>query len=102
MRLLLRRREAAAAESRLRSAHEDWSVQTHSMRARFNRHREWWVVGAGFIGGIASTLLPGRGLARAGRLAGRIASFALRSPFAALLVAGVARPTDTGNKPAPK
>ena len=82
--LTARRREAALAEQRLLLARRGWHRETHAIRARIARNAGWWIVGSGFASGAIAALIPLRGIGRAVRMLGGVASFALRSPLGAM------------------
>ncbi|GAA0718571.1 hypothetical protein [Dokdonella soli] len=98
MSLRARRRDAALAERCLLLERAEWDAQTRTMRDRMMRHREAWIVGGGFAGGLATSLLPLRGLVRIGSL---LAS-TLRTPVSALFVRDNVDCDDAAHHPEPR
>jgi hypothetical protein len=85
MRLLARRRDAALAEQQLLLARHGWYRQAHALSAGISRLSGVWIIGGGFACGLLAARVPLRGIGRAMRLLVSAASFALRSPLAALV-----------------
>lgn len=94
MSLRTRRRDALLADAHLQRERALWTVRTRVLRERIDAHREWWIIGAGLLGGAFVGWTPRRSFARLGRVAHRTLSFALRSPIAAVLLAGIVKKTD--------
>ncbi len=85
MNRLARQRAVAHAERRLARECDDWHAGTDRLRAHLARHRARWLLGSGFVAGIAFEWLPLRSAGNLARLCVGIASFALRLPFGSLL-----------------
>jgi hypothetical protein len=91
------RRDADLAEHRLVSAQRSWRAKTRSIRTAFARHREAWLVGAGFTGGLVVALLPLRHIGRVASLFASAASLALRTPIGTLFADDARKDTPTSD-----
>ena len=81
MKLLDRRREAAAAFAELRRREHAWSAHTREIRAWTVRHRAGVIVGGGIAAGLTTSLLPLAPLLRLlSALAGTV-SLMVEGPF---------------------
>ena len=85
MKRLVRQRAAVEAERRLAREYDHLHACTGRLRAHYERHRARWLLGGGFVAGVAFEWLPLRSAGNLARLCVGIASFALRLPFGPLL-----------------
>lgn len=83
------RLRTALAQARLEAARSRFRRHTAPLRAAIARHRDAWLVAAGFAGGMALGLLPRRLWSGIGALLGRAASIVARSMFAPIVAGAV-------------
>jgi predicted lipid-binding transport protein (Tim44 family) len=101
VKLLIRRRDAALAEQRLRRERDIWHIETTTIRARIARHRAAFAAGGGLASGLLCGLVPPRSVARLGRFFAGTVSFALRTSIGAMLVEGATRRVRAEAPPGP-
>lgn len=92
-----RLRDVAVAEHRLALERERWDSDLRKLRARIDRHRLAWIIGAGVAGGFAAGWLPRSEFLRAARVASDALSLALRAPIGQLVVEGLRRRNGGGS-----
>lgn len=101
MSLLTRRKDVERAEHRLLLAQASWRERSQALHMQFEKHREAWILGGGFAGGVLAGLLPLRGIVRAGSMAASIVGMALRTPLTALLAEQLQKRTGGTQNDAP-
>ena len=82
MRLMARRRRAAAAAIALGAERRRWLADTIALRAWCARREPWLVVGGGLASGAAASLLPLRPVLRLVSMLSSTAMLMLRFPLA--------------------